>query len=295
MGVTWAYALLRFIEVPSPMQGFWLGCWLALAMATRPNLGVLLFVTAVAMLRAKKWRSIVVAACLPLVVVGAALASYNVARFHKPFELGHSYQMTFMDMRTAHTCRLRNFAEVLRLFNSAIHYVFWPMNIHSHFPFVDVQLTRLDPALSWNGGADTIIGAGVLIPLTLIGTAAAILLALRREPLENGTRGALFVMGGAWLTLFGLCACWWIVTRYALDFMLLMSIATVICVERGLEVLSQSGLRLLPLRVLVALLASWSIVLGILLGFLGPNHEFEHANPTLFQEFAQIFNPKAPR
>src|SRR5712692_4157334 len=44
--MTWAYALLRFVEAPTIRRAVWMSIWLALAVAARPNVGVLLFVTA---------------------------------------------------------------------------------------------------------------------------------------------------------------------------------------------------------------------------------------------------------
>src|SRR5215212_2355606 len=44
MSATWAYSLLRFAETGRIRHALWMGVWLALAIAARPNLGILLLV-----------------------------------------------------------------------------------------------------------------------------------------------------------------------------------------------------------------------------------------------------------
>ncbi|MEA2328971.1 MAG: hypothetical protein QOE68_3930 [Thermoanaerobaculia bacterium] len=289
MTAMWALALLRYNESPTPGRAAWLSLWLALSIAARPNLGVLLFVTAFAI---KRSRKTILAFFAPLAIVAMAMLWYNAARFGDPFEFGIRYQLTHVDMTGRKVCSLCTFPELARFGNNMQHYLFWPLHVHSKFPFVDAMPARIDRAVSWptpNGMTEQIIGIGPIAPLMMIGTLLAILLALMRGPSDLATRTALQVMCGAWLIVFGLSTCWWIVARYSLDFMMLMSVATVVCIESILTSLRATTIRIAPLRAIVAALACYSIIAAILLGFAGPGDGFKRANPVMFERVAGWF------
>jgi hypothetical protein len=289
MTAMWALALLRYNESPTPGRAAWVGVWLALSIAARPNLGVLLIVTAFVI---KRSRKTILAFLAPLAIVAMAMLWYNVARFGDPFEFGIRYQLTHVDMAGRKVCSLCTFPELARFGNNVQHYLFWPLHVHSQFPFIDAMPARIDPAVSWptpHGMTEQIIGIGPIAPLMLIGTLAAILLALRRGTKDIATRTALQVMCGAWLILFGLSTCWWIVARYSLDFMMLMSVAAAVCIEATLTSLRATTIRIAPLRAAVAALACYSIITAVLLGFAGPGDAFKRANPVLFERIAIWF------
>lgn len=291
MSAMWAVALQRFLETRSRSSAAWMGVWLALAIATRPNLLVLLVVTAFAIWRGDNRRNAAIAVVVPLGVVFLAMAAYNYARFGKPFELGVKYQLTFVSMRNYPVCRVCTLPEVLRVINGAGHYVFWAPTVGSEWPFVDLQRTRLDPHTSFPGTGEPVAGVAALVPLTLFGSFFALLAMLRRDERDTGTRAALHVMAGAWLVLLGLSACWWVTARYALDFMLLMTAATIVCVEAGLSQLAAAGFSILPLRTAAIILACYSILLGFFLGFMGCEGSFEYSNPDLFHRL-QLYGNK---
>ncbi|HEX7189988.1 MAG TPA: hypothetical protein VF381_00310, partial [Thermoanaerobaculia bacterium] len=71
MSATWAYLLLRFIDRPGIGSATWLGVWLALAIAARPNLVVLALCTAAPVLFTPSPRRsrLVAAFAAPLVVI----------------------------------------------------------------------------------------------------------------------------------------------------------------------------------------------------------------------------------
>ena len=77
--------------------------------------------------------------------------------------------------------------------------------------------------------------------------------------------------------------------RYSLDFMMLMSIATVVCIETILTSLRATTIHIAPLRALVAALACYSIIIAILLGFAGPGDAFKRANPAVFEKVSRVF------
>jgi hypothetical protein len=292
MTATWAYASLRFSEAPSVRRGVWMNVWLALAIAARPNLGVLLLVTAVMLVvAARRKRPSVretLAVMAPLAIVAVAMLWYNAARFGNPLEFGVRYQLTSIPMENRKVCSLCTFPELTRFGNNVMHYVFWPLHIQSAFPFLDAMSARMDRATAWptpQGMTEQIIGIAPVAPLMILGTLLAVLqmLGFGRSERNRGTEAALHVMTGAWLILLGLSACWWIVARYSLDFMMLMGGAAVIIIEAGLTSLQAAGVRIVPLRLIVASLACYSILTGFLLGYVGPGDAFRQASPAVFR------------
>jgi hypothetical protein len=289
MTAMWAVALLRYNESPTAARAAWVGIWLALSICARPNLGVLLIVTAFAI---KRTRKTIIAVVTPLAIVAIAMLWYNAARFGDPLEFGIRYQLTHVDMAGQKVCSLCTFPEVARLGNNLQHYLFWPLHVYSAFPFLDPMPARLDRRVSWptpNGATEQIIGIGPIAPLMLVGTLLAIVIALTRGPTDAATRTALQVMFGAWLILLGLSTCWWIVSRYSLDFMMLMSVASVICIETIVTSLRATTIRIAPLRAIVAAFACYSILIAILLGFSGGGSGFKRANPVMFERVSGWF------
>ncbi|HKR67153.1 MAG TPA: hypothetical protein VJZ00_25735, partial [Thermoanaerobaculia bacterium] len=78
--------------------------------------------------------------------------------------------------------------------------------------------------------------------------------------------------------------------RYALDFMLLMSAAAIVCIERAIALIA-AHLRVRAIAYAIALLASYSIVTGFLLGFRGTENAFERKHPDLFHRIATSIGP----
>jgi hypothetical protein len=252
----WAYAVLRFREEPSPRWAVAMGAFLALAIATRPNLIVLLAIQAYLVFRHRRsWIAVVA----PLVLVACALLAYNYARFRDGFEFGVSYQMASAPMQGRAICGVCGPGEIPRLINHATHYVFWPPVFLDRWPYAFVQHHRLDPAVTYKGGAEPVAGIAAFTPLALVATLLAIFLPWRRT-------GPILLFGG-WLVLFTLSSCWWVTARYTLDFLGLFVAGTILTIEDGLALLTERGIPVRRLRAFCILLAVYSIVLGALLPF----------------------------
>jgi hypothetical protein len=264
MTASWAYFLLHWTESGATRHAVWMSVWLALAIAARPNLVVLVAVTAFVVFR---HRRAALAAVVPLAVVAIGLMTYNYLRFADPFELGMTYQISYEPIWRHAPCSLCDVPELLRFLNNLQHYVFWPPRFVSEFPFVSLQNNALDPAVSYAGGAEPIGGAGSMNPLVLVGSAVGLLFALVRGEGSPGLRAAIRVLAGAWLVLLALSTCRWVTARYALDFMLLLITASAVCIEHGLARLANADVRVWPLRLLTMALAVFSIAVGVLLGF----------------------------
>jgi len=149
--------------------------------------------------------------------------------------------------------------------------------------WTNCRIATLDPAVTWPTGSsvtEQLIGMAPLMPLTMVGTALALLFAfVWRGAADAPVRAAIVVMAGAWLILAGLSTCWWIVARYSLEFMMLMAAASAVLIERALAMLPRT---LMP-RLFVAALALYSVAVGFLLGFNGPGEAFKTANPALIR------------
>ncbi|MDQ3283831.1 MAG: hypothetical protein M3Q69_20710, partial [Acidobacteriota bacterium] len=280
MATTWAYTLLRFLESPSTRSATWMGLFLGLTIATRPNMIVLLAVAAFALWKYGT-RKLAIAVALPVVVIGSAYAAYNYARFGSPFETGLSYQLTVISMRHETPCRLCTPSDLSRFFNTLMHYVFLPPKFVSRFPFVEMRFNDVDRAVSFPALPEQVTGIFAITPLTMFATAFAALLVLARHNRETHTRVALLLLSSGWLVLLSLSTCRWVTARYSLDFAMLMLLATPIAIEEGLRFLRDANVSTRPLRIAFTLLACYSIVVGLLLGFTGRDSAFERLNPTL--------------
>jgi hypothetical protein len=245
----WAFSVVRFLDG----NGRWaipMGIFLGMAIATRPNLIVLLLVQGLLLV---KHRKAILKVLAPLVVIACALLAYNYSRFRDPLEFGVTYQMARVPMQGRAICGVCGPGEVPRLINHASHYVFWPILFHGKFPWVWVQNNRLDPAVTYPGSPEPIAGMAPVTPLAIVGTGFALLLTRER-------RGRYLVLAG-WIVLLALSSCWWVTARYTLDFLGLIVSGAILCIDDALAFFSESK----ALRWVCALLALYSIILGLLL------------------------------
>ncbi len=299
----WAWSLLRFLDAPSWRSGALTGTFLALAIASRPTLIVLGVVTSIAIVTTRNWR-IALAAAVPIVVVGSMYMVYNEARFRSPFETGLQYQLTNVAMRDFPSCRLCTGAELGRFLNTVQQYVFRPVEVNARFPFVALRYNEYDPGVTFPAKHEEVGGIFAVIPLLM---ASAFTVLLVRD------RAARLLTAGGWLTLFALSTCAWVTARYELDFIPALVLGAIVALEAGLAAVavplsssvprssSESSqrteeLRGTPrtraLRVLAALGAGYSILLGTLLGLTGRTQAFSRFNPELFEKLAGWFTSR---
>jgi hypothetical protein len=281
MGATWGYTLLRFLQQPSPRSAALMGLFLGLTIATRANLIVLLPVALFALW--KQRRRIVAFALAPVLAIGLAYAVYNYVRFDSPFETGMSYQLTAIPMQNETPCRLCDRGDLTRFFNTMLHYTLFPPKFFSDFPFADMRMNDVDPKVSFPVIPEQVAGIFAVTPLTMLGTAFGTLLILARRTTTPPARAAALLLCGAWLVLLALSTCRWVTMRYSLDFYALMVLGTIVATEHGVAFLRELGVMTRPVRVLIVLLACYSIATGLLLGFKGRNNAFERRSPETYE------------
>jgi hypothetical protein len=265
-----AYALVRFLEAPSMRIAFAMGLCLALAIASRQNLGVLVIVAAVIVIRftpRNELARMVIACAAPLVVIGSMVLLFNYARFHSPLESGICYQLAGEREEDCAHCAVRNWPEVMRLANGFLHFTFWTPRVHGRFPYLEVQTARLDPEVTYKGRPEPVAGIIPITPLVVVGTGFAILLALRRDPLGAAERSGVAFIAGGWIVLLGLASCRWVTARFALDYTPLLIAGTAVCTEAGFNQLAEWGVSVKPLRIGCVVVGSLSIAAGLLLPF----------------------------
>jgi hypothetical protein len=286
MNAMWANALLRFVQGPTTRRAFWMGLWLALAIAARPNVGLLLIPTALTLLMR---RRAALAAIIPLAAIGITLLAYNYARFHDPFEFGTRYQITVTSMFDKKVCSLCAPREFARWINNLGQYLFVPVGFWHQFPFAILYRAQMDPETMFPADFEPTAGVFALIPLTLLGSLAALLFSAIRDRPDANLRAALLVMSGAWLVMFGLSACWAIDARYTMDFTLLMTTSSVICIEAALARIAPMLRRPAIGTALVVSLACYSMFLGLALGIDGKNGVFRKVNPDVYHLLSKPF------
>src|SRR5206468_6265364 len=137
--------------------------------AARPNLGVLVVPTALALLAAKPVRRMAIATAIPLGAICALLLAYNAARFGDPFEFGTKYQITILSMQNQKVCSLCTAKEFARFANNVVQYVAAPVGVGSQFPFAVAYPAQLDPATMFPAQTEQTAGVASMIPLTIIG------------------------------------------------------------------------------------------------------------------------------
>ena len=291
MEATWACALLRFLQEPSPRRAFRMGLWLGLAIAARPNVGLLIVPAALIFLAIEKSmrRRAAAAALIPLAITGALLLAYNAARFGDPFEFGTKYQITVTSMTDKKVCSLCTPREFARWANNMGQYLFAPVGVWSQFPFAILYRAQTDPATMFPAENEPTAGVAPLIPLTMMASLAALILAMLRDKLDAATRAALLVMCGAWLVMMGLSACWAVDGRYTMDFAPLMTMSSVVIIEAALARLAPSLRRPALPPAIIIVLACCSMFLGLALGIDGKNGAFRKVNPKVYHLLARPF------
>ena len=213
-----------------------------LAVGARPSLlfGAIILLVPVA----QAWRerrtllAPLLAAVLPIALIGLGLMIYNFLRFDNPFEFGWRYQLSSIRQDTGHLFHPRSL-----WFNFRIYFL-EPARWSSRFPFVhDIRVPALP--VGHVGGLEHPFG--VLTNIPLVWLALAVPLGWRGRPAQE--RGVLCGFLAAATGLFGTAALTISLLvfgqgRYEMEFLpalVLLAVIGILSVERALAPTSESG------------------------------------------------------
>jgi tetratricopeptide (TPR) repeat protein len=205
-----------------------------LAVGARPSLlfgGLILLVPVVCAWQERRqiWAALL-AAIIPITLIGFGLMLYNALRFDNPFEFGMRYQLNGYRQTTE-----QFFSPHFLWFNFLVNFL-EPARWSTRFPFVHKAATPPLPS----GYTEVQDAFGVLTNIPLAWLALAVPLAWRERP-DQG-RGALRWFVTAVCLLFGMCAltlgffCT-AAGRYQLEFLpalLLLAVIGILSLERAL-------------------------------------------------------------
>jgi hypothetical protein len=294
----------------------WAGVSFSMAVATRFTLVAAAgAVTAIVLLRLFAARNLHVRAekvalgasfLLPLVLAAVGLGIYNYSRFGSPFELGHRYQLTSLDLMAGDVVSMSIRNVPPNLYNYLIN----PVRRLAVFPYIKPH---------WGGFHMSVLRipfppgyysrqiAGVLLvaPFSLF----ALGLAWRVWKLPQRRRdGALgrqvvgrFLDREGWLglALAGIVAVQSAVVlgyvvaamRYQGDFMSSLILVSTLGLWGGLADRIRRGGSVAGYGLLGFALMAWTSIAGLLLGVTGAFARFEKINPDLFQWLTSFFTP----
>jgi tetratricopeptide (TPR) repeat protein len=238
-----------------------------LAVGARPSLlfGAVILLAPVA----QAWRerrmllAPLVAATVPIALIGCGLMTYNFLRFDSPFEFGWRYELAGMHQDTAQRFHLRYL-----WFNFRVYFL-EPARWSSRFPFVhDITVPPLPEGHV--GEVEHTFAALTNIPLVWLALALPLAWRDRAEPAGWVLRG--FAMAAA--LLFGICALtislfWSAAIRYEVEFLpalVLLAAVGILSLERALAPISESGRADRPIW-RRAVRSGWCLLLGFSVAF----------------------------
>ncbi len=236
-----------------------------LAVGARPSLlfGAIILLMPVALARreGRQMGAPLLAAIVPIVLIGLGLMVYNILRFDSPFEFGWRYQLAGVEQNTG-----RHFSLHYLWFNFRVYFL-EPARWSTRFPFVHKIAVPPLPA-----GYDHIeTPFGILTNIPFVWLAAAVPLAWRGRSGQADSILRWFVMAVA--LLFGACVLPLLfyegaIVRYEVDFapvLVLLAVVGLLGLERALAT-PKAGLANQPVWRRVARLG-WSLLLGFSVAF----------------------------
>ncbi len=193
-----------------------------------------------------------IAAVLPLLAGGAALAWYNWARFGSIFEFGIRYQLANVDYtQFKGSFGLQYIAENLRV------YFLHPVNFQSRYPFLSM--------VEYTASNDRLSGLLYIAPFIVLIFLPLYRLVFRMKENTHYNKVLVMYTGAAMVSAIFIFTFYFITLRYTLDF--LPSTLIAIAVSLGLEYEAWKEKRFITSGIssLVSALALVNVTMGILL------------------------------
>jgi hypothetical protein len=307
-------ALVSVLQAGSarPFNLIWAGISLALAVGTRFSLAApVAVVTLIVLLRfflppipSGRRLSSALALLLPLVLGAAALAGYNVVRFGSATELGHSYQLTSLNLEEAglSTTSLGNIPP--NLYN----YLLNPVRRLAVFPYVKprwggtyMSVLRLPvPEAYYSRQITGLLWAAPFAFFSLTGI-VGLWKRFARVPgrtarmkeailSSDGSGWIRAAVLGSSLAGFAIVQLYLVGSmRYQADFIPTMMLAATIGFWGGLRARRRAGKSdsVFALAGLASMM--WTVAAGLLLGITSYHARFEKLNPDLFRWLTDVF------
>jgi len=202
--------------------------------------------------------ALLVAAIIPIALIGLGLMWYNARRFDNPFEFGLHYQLREKRWMA------RQFFGLQHLWFNFRAYFLEPARWSVHSPFV--QGIALGPAPPDHGNVEHPFGIAANIPVAWLALAAPLAWRNRSEPAGGILRwfvtAVALVFGIEALTL-GVYYC--TASRFEVEFLpelMLLAVVGILGLERALAPTSASGLADRPVRRWAARCV-WGLLLGL--------------------------------
>ena len=205
---------------------------------------------------------VLMAATVPITLIGLGLMLYNALRFDNPFEFGQHYQLAGKRQVTRQLFSLRYL-----WFNFRVYFL-EPAHWSSRFPFVhDITVPPLPV-----GHGRVEHPFGVLTNIPLVWLALAVPLAWRGRSAD--VRSTLCGFLAAVALLFGICTLtlglyFGAATRYEVEFLpalVLLAVIGILSLERALAPTSESGQACRPVWRRAAR-CGWGLMLGFSVAF----------------------------
>ena len=251
------------------------GLMFGLAVACRPHLAIAGAVAGL-LIAVAGTRKQFLAYCVPLLLVGACIATYNFARFGNPVEFGNSWILSGANQGKLHLSP----ANVL----PGLYYMLFARPVFSPvFPWVELPWPPRDFARPAGYILEQTLGALWLAPFLI---ALPLLFFARR----NRTRLVLMVAAATGILLF-VTMTGWSTQRYEVDFLPLLVLATVAACAEVLA--TAGGLWGGLLKGVSGALIVCGCVVNLALGVSGPYWEMIRNKPLRFVKIAGWFSPVA--
>ena len=257
-----------------------------LAVGARPSLlfGAVVLLVPVA----QAWRerrpvwAMLMAASVPIILIGLGLMLYNTSRFDSPFEFGVRYQLAPAPAR-----HIQYFSPRFIWFNFRVYFL-EPARWSTRFPFVhDIVAPPVPPG---HAGVEKAFGILPNVPLVWLALAAP--LAWRRQSGQAASTLRWFLIAVA--LLFGICALtvslfWCAISRYEVDFLPALLLLALVGIF-GLEgALADRPVRRRAARWGWGLLLGLSVAFNVLMSIELTSHEnYAEAHYNLANILSQL-------
>jgi hypothetical protein len=257
-GCYWAYASFKD-ETPAVWKFVLASLHWSLAIGARATILPAVAVTTLMMVMpifinfSLDWKQrlrLLLAAGIPLLAGGVALAWYNYARFGSIFEFGIRYQLTNVDYNQFEgSFGFKYLAENLKT------YFLYPLAFESRYPFISL--------VEYTPSNDRLSGLLYVAPFIVLVILPLFRLVIRKK--ETDIKALFLFTGGAAASAFIIFIFYFITLRYTLDFLPSAMILIALSLAMEYDSLKENRLASGAMSLIFGILALVNITVGFLL------------------------------